>query len=72
MCPLKKVRLKNKVTLERLAEAVDSDVGNLSRIERGIQTPNKALAERIVKYFNGEINVFQITWPEKFINNDHI
>ena len=69
MCPLKKVRLKNKVTLERLAEAVNSDVGNLSRIERGKQMPSKALAERLADYFNGEVDVFQITWPEKFINN---
>jgi transcriptional regulator with XRE-family HTH domain len=66
MTPLKKHRLKSKVTLTKLAQAVDSDVGNLSRIERGIQVPSKSLAERIAKFFNGRVNEFQIVWPEKF------
>lgn len=68
MSPLRSVRIKKKVTLEQLAKAVGSNVGNLSRIERGIYSPRKNLAEKIAKYFNYEINVFEITWPEKFIS----
>ncbi len=48
---LREARLERKLTLREAAKAVDTDVANLSRIERG-QMPNKDLARRLVEYFN--------------------
>lgn len=54
------------MTLGKLAQAVGSDVGNLSRIERGVQIPSKELAEKICQQFDGEINEMQLIYPERF------
>lgn len=54
------------MTLQALAELVGSDVGNLSRIERGAQIPSAELAERICKQFDGEVNELQLIYPERF------
>lgn len=54
------------MTLGKLAAAVGSDVGNLSRIERGVQIPSKELAEKICQQFDGEINELQLIYPERF------
>lgn len=35
--PLRLLRIKQNLTLSKVAEAVQIDVGNLSRIERGAQ-----------------------------------
>lgn len=66
------------MTLNDLAKNVGSDVGNLSRIERGVQMPNARLAERICNEFNGEINELQLIYPARYdqapplaIANDH-
>lgn len=66
--PLKKARLHRGMTLEKVAELVDSDSGNISRIERGKQIPNRELASRLVQVFqeNGitEVHLF---YPERFL-----
>lgn len=64
--PLKQVRLKHEKTLQEVSAAVESDTGNLSRIERGLQVPSKDMTERLVKYFGGEITETQIIYPERF------
>ena len=58
------------MTLQDLAMLVGSDVGNLSRIERGVQIPNRELAEKICKQFGGEINEIQLIYPEWFSTPD--
>lgn len=54
------------MTLNALAKKVGSDVGNLSRIERGVQTPNAHLAERICSEFDGEVSELQLIYPARF------
>lgn len=41
-------------------------MGNLSRIERGVQTPSKDLAEKICSAFPGELNELQLIYPNRF------
>jgi transcriptional regulator with XRE-family HTH domain len=64
--PLRVAREKRGMTLNALAKIVGSDVGNLSRIERGVQTPNAQLAERICREFDGEINELQLIYPARY------
>jgi transcriptional regulator with XRE-family HTH domain len=64
--PLRAAREKRQMTLGKLAYLVGSDVGNLSRIERGVQIPSKELAEKICKQFDGEVNELQLIYPERF------
>lgn len=64
--PLRVVREKRQMTLGALAPLVDSDVGNLSRIERGVQLPSKELAEKICKQFPGELTEIHLFYPERF------
>ena len=49
--PLKLARLGRKLTLEQVAELVGSDSGNISRIERAKQIPNRDLAAKLVELF---------------------
>jgi transcriptional regulator with XRE-family HTH domain len=60
------MREKRGITLQVLASQVGSDVGNLSRIERGVQSPSRELAERICQHFGNEINELQLFYPERF------
>lgn len=69
LTPLKVLRKREKVTLEQLARKVGTDSGNLSRIERGIQTPGKELATAIVEFFDNEITELEIFYP--FRSNKH-
>lgn len=66
--PLKLIRRKHGLTLQQVADSVGIDTGNLSRIERGQQVPNKELAEKLAIFFNGDITEIQIIYPERFIN----
>lgn len=65
--PLKLTRLKRKKTLQEVADAVGTDTGNLSRIERGTQVPSKVMAEKLAQYFDNEVTETQIIYPERFI-----
>jgi len=64
--PLRQAREKRGITLNVLAKKVGSDVGNLSRIERGVQTPNAQLAERICREFDGEVSELQLIYPARY------
>lgn len=65
--PLKKVRMTKGFTLEQVAEAVGSDSGNISRIERGKQNPNKEMVAKLVKLFETEgLTELQILFPERY------
>ena len=61
--PMRIARLAKGVTLVEIAKHVGIDAGNLSRIERGLQIPDMALAERIATYFDNTISAIQICHP---------
>lgn len=64
--PLKRARLKRELTLQQVANEVGIDTGNLSRIERCLQIPSKELAEKLVKFFDNEVDEIQIIYPDRF------
>lgn len=69
--PLRLAREKHELTLQDLAAKVGSDVGNLSRIERGKQRANSELAEKICKQFpDGEITELHLIYPERYITEE--
>lgn len=70
--PLKQARLAKNLTLQHVADAVGSDTGGLSRIERGQQTPSKKLTEKLVKFFDGELTEVQILFPERFADGANV
>ena len=56
---IKELRERNKYTQQTLAELIDMETSNLSKIERGIQMPKEESLEKI-------INVLNITEKELF------
>ncbi|WP_413165389.1 helix-turn-helix domain-containing protein [Aeromonas salmonicida] len=61
--PLRKIREQQKVTINQLSQAVGIDVGNLSRIERGLQRASLERAQRIADFFSQQISVMEIIYP---------
>ncbi|WP_411970192.1 helix-turn-helix domain-containing protein [Pantoea agglomerans] len=61
------MREANGLTISEVALAVQIDVGNLSRIERGIQVTSIETAEKISRYFQGKISEMQILYPQRYI-----
>ena len=49
---IRELRIANKYTQEQLAEKVDMERSNLTRIERGNQFPNAENLEKFTKIFN--------------------
>lgn len=70
--PLRRAREKRNLTIQKVAEAVGIDSGNLSRIERGNQTPSKKLTEKLVAFFDNEVTEVQILFPERFADADEV
>ena len=66
--PLRRVRKAHGKTLQDVADAVGSDSGNLSRIERGMGVPSRRLAERLVQYFGGAVTEIELLYPERFMS----
>ncbi|NIC29326.1 helix-turn-helix transcriptional regulator [Serratia plymuthica] len=66
--PLRKMRLKQNLTIQEVAKATEVDVGNLSRIERGMQVTSLTIAEKLSKFFGGEISEMQILFPNRFLS----
>lgn len=64
--PLKTLRTDRNQTLQTVAKAVDTDAGNLSRIENGKQRASPDLAEKLAKHFGYAITEIQILYPERF------
>jgi transcriptional regulator with XRE-family HTH domain len=64
--PLRAVREKCGLNLKTVADAVSTDPGNLSRVERGEQTPSKELAEALCKYFDHALTEIEIFYPERY------
>lgn len=55
MSALRTARKARKLTLAKVAQAVGTDPGNLSRIERGEQAPSRELARQLFSYFGGRV-----------------
>ena len=64
--PLRKVRVEKGLTIAEVAIATNLDVGNLSRIERGIQVTSLDTAEKLSQYFNGLITEMEILYPQRY------
>lgn len=67
--PLRNLRKSQGMTLSHVATAVDIDPGNLSRIERGQQIASTDVAEKLVKFFSGQINELQILYPHRYLKH---
>ncbi|MCI0254516.1 UNVERIFIED_ASMBLY: XRE family transcriptional regulator [Cronobacter sakazakii] len=65
--PLRKIRVEKKLTIAEVAIATQLDVGNLSRIERGMQVPSLETAEKLAKFFKGKISEMQILYPHRYM-----
>lgn len=65
--PLRKMRVEKGLTISEVAMATQIDVGNLSRIERGIQVTSLETAEKLSKFFKGKISEMQILYPQRYM-----
>lgn len=65
--PLKNARLASGRKLADVAASVGTDVGNLSRIERGAQKPGPDLAAKLAAQFARDgITEMHVIYPERF------
>ncbi|EBJ4581178.1 helix-turn-helix transcriptional regulator [Salmonella enterica] len=64
--PLRVLRHSHGYTLQHVANKVGIDPATLSRVERREQTPSVELAERLSKFYEGEINEIQILYPARY------
>lgn len=53
---LRSLRTHRNLTLESVAEAVGTDTGNLSRVERGQQGMTLELARRLAGFYNVSVD----------------
>jgi transcriptional regulator with XRE-family HTH domain len=67
---VKTIRKKHKDTLKALAEKIDYDWSNLSKIERGIYTVSTEILEKIAKVYNIDISYFFYGEDEGFTLNE--
>ncbi|ENO7353614.1 helix-turn-helix transcriptional regulator [Morganella morganii] len=65
--PLRKIRLEKQLTIAEVAAAVNYDVGNLSRLERGTQAASLEIAEKLVKFYEQKITEMQILYPQRYM-----
>jgi len=63
------MRVEKKLTISEVAIATQLDVGNLSRIERGIQVPSLETAEKLARFFKGKITEMQILYPQRYMKS---
>lgn len=64
--PLRNLRISQGITLSYVAKLIDIDPANLSRIERGRQMASLEVVERLVKFYEGQINELQILYPQRY------
>lgn len=65
--PLRKIRLEEQLTISEVANAINCDVGNLSRLERGAQAASLELAERLARFYGDKITEMQILYPKRYM-----
>lgn len=66
--PLRNLRKSQGLTLSYVANVVDIDPANLSRIERGQQIASLDVVERLVKFYSGQIDELQILYPQRYVH----
>lgn len=64
--PLKTARKRSSQSIHTVADAVQTNAGNLSRIENMKQRASPDLAERLAKHFGYAITEIHILYPERF------
>ncbi|MFP1871939.1 helix-turn-helix transcriptional regulator [Lonsdalea quercina] len=64
--PLRKLRKSQGFTLSHVASSVHVDPATLSRVERCEQVPSVELAEKLVKFFKGELSELHILYPGRY------
>lgn len=67
--PLRLARERREMTIAQVSSATGLDPSNLSRIERGYQTPSKNVAEKLAQFFCHEVTEIQILYPERYTSN---
>lgn len=67
--PLRQIRERKGQTIVEVSRAVQTDPGNLSRIENAKQNASPELAEKLVKHFAGEISEVEILYPQRYMAN---
>lgn len=58
------LRKSRGLSLDALARQVGTDQANLSRVERGLQIPNRDLARSLYRFFDGAIPLGAIYDPD--------
>lgn len=69
---LRKLRKSHGMTLSHVAIGVQVDPATLSRIERCEQVPSIELAERLARFFQGEISELHILYPSRYPSKDDL
>lgn len=69
---LRKLRKSHGMTLSHVALGVQVDPATLSRIERCEQVPSVELAERLARFFQGEISELHILYPSRYPSKDDL
>lgn len=64
--PLKAARLRRKLTRTEVAQAVETDMTNLYRIEEGHHAPRPELARKLYTYYRGDVHYIDILDPTFF------
>lgn len=64
--PLRLARRRRGLTLQKVAIAIETDVGNLSRIETGRQRPSPKLAEKLALMFHPDLSEMEVIYPERY------
>lgn len=61
---LTQMRKSRGLSLSDLADSVGTDRTNLSRVERGLQIPNRQLARKLYAFYEGTVELGAIYDPE--------
>ncbi|MEQ3423070.1 MULTISPECIES: helix-turn-helix domain-containing protein [Enterobacteriaceae] len=61
------MRVEKGLTISEVSKMTEIDVGNLSRIERGMQVTSLETAEKLSKFFEGKISEMQILYPHRYM-----
>ncbi|CAH0447276.1 hypothetical protein LMG10661_03342 [Ralstonia syzygii subsp. syzygii] len=64
--PLQLARERRNLTIVQVSVAAGIDPGNLSRIERGCQTPSTEVAARLAQFFEYAVTEIEILYPERY------
>lgn len=63
------MRVEKNLTITEVALAVQCDVGNLSRIERGTQLTSLEMAEKLSRFYEGKVTEMQILYPQRYMKS---